>query len=208
MPAVAGQAPISAPLTTFMAESTTDSNDRGHMVRPVPTLFVMVGLPAAGKTTRARQLELERQALRLTPDEWMLPLLGDAEANGKRDVLEGRFVALARQALRGGLDVILDFGVWGRDERMALKSMAVDADANCEFVCLPVEPAEQRRRHNERLQEAPQSTCQITDNDFAQFAAMFEPLTDSELETSTITAPPSGFDSWAAWTAHRWPTSG
>jgi predicted kinase len=47
-------------------------------------LVVMVGLPASGKTTRARQLELELGAVRLTPDEWMLPLFN--EADGRRDI--------------------------------------------------------------------------------------------------------------------------
>jgi predicted kinase len=41
------------------------------------TLLLTVGLPGAGKTTRARQLATEFNALRLTPDEWMIPLFGD-----------------------------------------------------------------------------------------------------------------------------------
>jgi predicted kinase len=40
----------------------------------VTTLFLTVGLPGAGKTTRARQLAKEHSALRLMPDEWTLPL--------------------------------------------------------------------------------------------------------------------------------------
>ncbi|MFL6043878.1 MAG: AAA family ATPase [Propionibacteriaceae bacterium] len=38
----------------------------------------MVGLPAAGKTTRAKELAVAHQALRLTPDHWMIPLFGDS----------------------------------------------------------------------------------------------------------------------------------
>ena len=45
-----------------------------------PTLYVMVGLPAAGKTTLARQIEIEHGALRFTPDEWMIPLFGESMA--------------------------------------------------------------------------------------------------------------------------------
>ena len=45
------------------------------------TLHIMVGLPCSGKTTRARALEAELPALRLTPDEWHLRLFGqDADA--------------------------------------------------------------------------------------------------------------------------------
>jgi hypothetical protein len=43
-----------------------------------PTLFVMVGLPASGKSTRAKQIEEGRGALRLIPDEWMIPLFGES----------------------------------------------------------------------------------------------------------------------------------
>ena len=42
-------------------------------VRPGPaTLLLMVGLPGAGKTTRAKELAAAYRALRLTPDEWMI----------------------------------------------------------------------------------------------------------------------------------------
>jgi predicted kinase len=54
------------------------------------TLFLIVGLPGAGKTMRAMDLAEEHAALRLTPDAWMIPLFGDPQAVGKRDVLEGR----------------------------------------------------------------------------------------------------------------------
>ena len=47
----------------------------------------MVGLPGAGKTTRARAIESEERALRLTPDEWMIPLFDGIQPDGKRDVL-------------------------------------------------------------------------------------------------------------------------
>ena len=41
-----------------------------------PTLHLTVGLPGVGKTTLARELERAGGALRLTPDEWMVPLFG------------------------------------------------------------------------------------------------------------------------------------
>ena len=58
-------------------------------VRPVPvvthhphsaTLVLMVGLPGAGKTTRAKELATAHRALRLTPDHWMIPLFSDCPA--------------------------------------------------------------------------------------------------------------------------------
>jgi predicted kinase len=58
-------------------------------------VFLIVGLPGAGKTRRARELAAEHRALRLTPDEWMIPLSGESDADSKRDVLEGRLIRIA-----------------------------------------------------------------------------------------------------------------
>lgn len=54
-----------------------------------PTLFLMVGLPATGKTTAARRLEVDRRALRLTKDEWMKALYGEQNPSSASDVIEG-----------------------------------------------------------------------------------------------------------------------
>ena len=50
--------------------------------RGVATLFLMVGLPGAGKTTRAKELAAEHGALRLSPDAWMIPLFGTRRQAG------------------------------------------------------------------------------------------------------------------------------
>src|SRR5580693_476492 len=120
------------------------------------TLYVMVGLPAAGKTTLARRLEIEHRALRFTPDEWMNPLFGESMADGKRNVLEGRFIATALSALRLGFNVVLDFGVWAKDERTALRWLASTAGADCTLVYLPISETEQHSRVDARLVATPE----------------------------------------------------
>src|SRR5215475_728047 len=106
--------------------------------RGVTTLYLMVGLPAAGKTTRAKELADRHAALRLTPDAWMIPLFGESDPDGKRSVLEGRLIWLALAALRLGTSVVLDFGLWSRDERSALRFLARSAGAACQVIYLPV----------------------------------------------------------------------
>lgn len=97
-------------------------------------LLLMVGLPGAGKTTRAEELATAHRALRLTPDEWMISLFDGVQPEGKRDLLEGRLILLALQSLRRGINVVLDFGLWGRDERSALRWLAGSAGAVCRVV--------------------------------------------------------------------------
>jgi predicted kinase len=180
-----------------------DARTRGHR----PTLFLLVGLPGAGKTTRARELEREHGALRLSPDEWMLPLFGESEAGGARDVLEGRFVWVARRVLGAGTDVVLDFGLWGRDERSALRALAAAAGAQCSIVWLPIDEATQRERVLTRFDRTPGETFAMTDADLAEQWRIFQPPTEDEFG-AVVDPPPAGYDGWPQWIAERWPSAG
>src|ERR1051326_6891057 len=67
--------------------SHRDSSPGPDGVRPGSgRLLLMVGLPGAGKTTRAKELAAAHRALRLTPDEWMIQLFGRPQPGGKRDI--------------------------------------------------------------------------------------------------------------------------
>jgi len=57
--------------------------------RPLATLHLICGLPCAGKTTLARQIEQERSALRLTPDEWITRLFGPDPSTETLDAARG-----------------------------------------------------------------------------------------------------------------------
>lgn len=85
------------------------------------TLHLMIGLPCSGKTTRAKKLEVELGAIRLTPDEWHRFLYGQDATHPEHDERHEKIEALqwqvAEAALSRGLDVILDFGMWAKVER-------------------------------------------------------------------------------------------
>lgn len=177
------------------------------MTRP-PTLMLTVGLPATGKTTTARRLEAERGALRLTKDEWIKALFGEANPPSASDVIEGRLVDVALRVLALGVDVVLDFGLWGRDERSCLRHAAREVGAEVELVYLSLDAAEQRRRVDERQRLEPGTTWPMSDAELAAWAAQFEVPTSGELDgTEPLDEPPAGFATWANWRRHRWPSS-
>ena len=173
-----------------------------------PTLFLTVGLSGTGKTTEARRIEVEHQALRLTKDEWVKALCGLANPPSASDVIEGRLVEIGLQALELGVNVVVDFGLWARDERSALRQAAADVGAAVQMRYFDLPRDEQRRRLDRRQAEEPHTTWHMSDKELAEWAAIISVPTHGELDGSEpVGAPPPGFPDWDAWRRHRWPPS-
>ncbi|WP_433513466.1 AAA family ATPase [Nonomuraea sp. CA-143628] len=178
-----------------------------HDVRPEPAkLLLMVGLPGAGKTTRAEELAAAHRALRLTPDEWMISLFDGSQPDGKRDMLEGRLIALALRALRLGTNIVLDFGLWSRDERSALRWLATSAGAACQVIYLPIDKDVQRARIAHRQATAPHTTFPMSEADIDEWRKQFQAPDAAELGGGDIPGPPPGWPGWPEWAADRWPS--
>lgn len=169
------------------------------------TLHLMVGLPGCGKTTVAKRLAISTPALRLTPDEWMIPLFGDSEAGGKRDVVEGRLVTVALQVIRLGADVVLDLGCWGRDERSALRWLTEREGARFKLVYLPVDRETQLRRIAQRWTATPHETYPMTEAEVDSWRDQFEEPDPAEA-TGPVANAPAPWTSWLAWGQQRWPS--
>lgn len=169
-------------------------------------LYVLIGLPGSGKTTRAREIERTYRALRLSPDEWMIPLFGESTAGGKRDILEGRLIWVALRAIQAGICAVLDFGLWGRDERSALVWLAESLGTQASVVYMDVEESVQLERTRARFMAAPDTTFEMPPEQLAAWRASFQVPADYELAGTFHPHPPSGFGTWSEWASARWPS--
>jgi predicted kinase len=145
----------------------------------------MVGLPCAGKTTLARQLEKEQSAIRLTPDEWQLTLFGqdatDPEHNARHNLIEAMLWDLAARLLVLGTDVILDYGFWAREEREDFRVRAENLGASSEVHFLDVPAEELLRRLAVRNSEISPGAFRIPEAMMKSYMAVFEVPTADEL---------------------------
>jgi len=172
----------------------------------VVVLHLMVGLPAAGKTTTAKVLAAEHRALRLTPDEWMKPLFADSGTPAQRDLLEGRLITTALQVLRLGVDVVLDFGLWSLGERAALHHLAAGVGARCRSEYLPVDRETQWERARARSVTHAHETFPMSRSDLDTWRGWFEEPQAAELAGHLPALPEPPHATWAAWAVERWPT--
>jgi predicted kinase len=150
------------------------------------TLHLMVGLPCSGKTTLAQKLESEKAALRLTPDEWQVPLFGqDAEApehDARHGLIEAMLWNIARRALELGMNVILDYGFWAREEREYFRLQAKQLGASSEVHFLDVPEDELLRRLAIRNSQPSQASFHIPEDMMKPWIAFFQKPTRDELE--------------------------
>ena len=118
------------------------------------TLHLLVGLRCSGKSTLARTLEHAHAALRLTPDAWQRRRFGqDAAApqhNARHTLIETLQWEVASRALALGINVILDYGFWAREERDDFRARAKQLGARSEVHFLDVPAQELLRRLAQR----------------------------------------------------------
>lgn len=177
------------------------------------TIYLIVGLPGAGKTTRAKELEVSESALRLTPDDWQMAVFdGDSptqwrsrERADQRDRIEGKLVEVGMRAAQLGINVVFDFGLWGKDERSALRWIARSLGVDAQVVYLPIDYEEQRRRITDRCETEP-GQFQMSDAELKRWQVQFQAPDQEELRGDQIPTVPPVYATWAVWACVRWPS--
>lgn len=147
---------------------------------------MMVGLPGSGKTTRAKEIEQEQNAVRFSPDEWVADLydhrLDHEHHERAREQVEKLQWELGKRLLTLGQSVILENGFWSNAERQRYRdeAIALGAVVKVDYQEVPVD--ELWRRSSERPETQEVGMLHFTREDLEKWAATFEPPTQDELE--------------------------
>lgn len=150
-----------------------------------PKLVLFCGLPGSGKTTLAKKLAEETQAVRLCPDEWMIDLGIDLFDEKFRDKLEVRLWKLGQELLRLGCDVILENGLWSRRERDDKRADAKELGVTTEFHFLDVPLEELVRRIEIRNASGEAAVYKLNRNKIEDYSKLFEAPDEAELALFT-----------------------
>jgi predicted kinase len=149
----------------------------------MPTVHMIHGYLGVGKTTFARQLEAQAQALRLTHDEWMLRLYGEdppvAQFSELAERVSERLEFVWTRSVTCGVDVVLDLNFWSRNQRDHVRSLAVELGVDVKLYrleCSDDEAWERISRRNESLSDS----LFISRNTFEILRDRFEPLHNDE----------------------------
>jgi predicted kinase len=145
-------------------------------------IVLLCGLPGSGKTTLARRLADEMGAIRFCPDEWMSALELDLFDQPMRGRLESLQWDLAQDVVQRGVSVIIEWGVWARFERDAIRVRARELGVPVElhYLDAPLDVLWERvRRRNEH---GPPGTPFITYDNLVDWSEhSFEAPTPEEL---------------------------
>lgn len=120
------------------------------------TLILLCGLPGSGKTTLAKQLEVERQAIRLCADEWIIAILADksdaSEIDRLRKPVEELLWQMAQKIIESGTNVILENGFWSRSERDLYRDRikALDLAVELHYLSVPIETLLERLEYRNK----------------------------------------------------------
>ncbi len=122
----------------------------------------------------------------MTPDEWQIRLFGqdaeDPQHEARHSLIEAMLWNIAARALELGMNVILDFGFWAREEREDYRSRAQHLGAASEIHFLDVPEAELLRRLRERNLLPSQESFLISEAAMQPWMAFFQKPAPDELE--------------------------
>lgn len=144
------------------------------------TVFLTCGKICSGKTTYARQLKMEHQAVILSIDEITLALFGQDAGEKMDEYVQKAQNYLYQKSLdiiAAGVNVVLDWGFWTRKEREHAKRFYTSHHASYEFHYLNVGEEEWKKRlakRNVEVQNRETDAYFVDDGLLKKFDSIFQ----------------------------------
>ena len=149
--------------------------------RSLGRLVVITGLPGSGKTTMATELARAMPACRMCPDDWMMASGIDLWDDTVRARIEAFQLTLTLDLLVAGSNVVIEWGLWAREERDAVRDAARSIGALVELRFLSAHPDELWRRVTARDLEGRWGSRSIRRRDLDEWVGIYQTPTDDEL---------------------------
>ena len=149
------------------------------------TAYLISGQMCSGKTTYSRVLEKKTNAVRFTPDEWMLKLYPFSIKSEDFDYyyyLCGDIAwGIAKEFIKRNIDVILDFGFWKKSDRMKYIKFVQEIGSDYKLIYIDCAESTIRERLKKRNGNLPQGCFHVSEETFNFFAPGFEPPGNDEI---------------------------
>jgi len=145
-----------------------------------PILYIFCGLPGAGKSTIARELEKTTGAIRLNVDEWVAALGVDFWDDDFRHKLDRRLYSHGLSLLEHGQSIIYEDNTWTRIERDEHREIARKLGVSIELHYFDVPFVELWRRLQHRNEVGAHGTVPITKELLRKCSTKFEPVSNEE----------------------------
>ena len=144
------------------------------------------GKICSGKSTLAEKLRLKKRAVVLSVDEITLAIFGQFIGEKHDEVVEKTQKYLFDKSLKlieCGVNVILDWGFWQRQEREEARNFYLEKGIETEFYYIDITEEEWKRRvakRNQAIKENNLSAYFVDENLRIKFSNLFEPPTEDE----------------------------
>lgn len=157
----------------------------------MPKVYLICGKICSGKSTYAEQLRIQNNAVVLSTDEITLALFGQHCGDKHDDYVERTQNYLFNKSLElieVGINVILDWGFWMKEERDYVREFYNRRNIACEFHYIDISDetwkARLKKRNSEVIAETT-SAYYIDDNLAEKFASIFEVPSKDEIDVIT-----------------------
>ena len=151
-------------------------------------VFIMCGKLCSGKSTYAKRIRKAQNAVVLSIDEVMLSVFGQ-DAGEKHDYYVERIkeyqYAKSVEIAETGINVVLDWGFWTKEERSYARNYYSSKGIECEFHYIDISPQEWARRLEKRnleIMEGKISAYYVDEGLAAKFASIFEIPAKNEID--------------------------